>query len=120
MKRFLITIAAGFALALGASAPAFAGSQPAGQYTVTPSSGTVTGAHFTATHNASNYDYRAWENCNSGPTLYGSWHSGTGTSSNTAACPSGDHTIAAGFQWQKTNPHTVECWVPGDSRTGPC
>jgi hypothetical protein len=105
-------------------AAAQAGTNPTGDYSVTPAyPSTPQGAHFTALYNPSNYDVRAAGGCSDGATVYGSFHTGTGTSSNAPYCSSGGHghLVNAYKQWRlPPNTQTVSCWVLGVPRNGTC
>lgn len=119
-----ITLLAGFQLMVSPFAAAV-DTKPVVHYTIKGSCGS--GQHCResvyATSNPSNYHYRAWVYCASGIFEYGGWHNGTGTSSNTASCPSGHYAHTAGFQYDETHKYDAQCWAsypPGFPLQGSC
>jgi hypothetical protein len=125
---------AALGLAIAASSPAFAITEPTGNYSDTGSCPSGTGnapcaAHFTAGHNPGNYNTRAYAVCEKTNgalfTVYGGWKAGTGQTSNTQACngvASASWVVKSGFQFRQSNPIERQCYsfVAGDPRSGFC
>jgi hypothetical protein len=108
------------ALVVLAAAPALA-AIPTANYSETGTCGNgACTTHITIDSNPSNVGVRAWEHCNNGAILLGSWHFSVGEVSNTASCGTGNPVTSAGFDYRKSAPVRVNCYFFGNARSGFC
>jgi hypothetical protein len=71
--------------------------------------------------NPNNAAVRAYISCGlQFVTLYGSWHTSVGAQSNTPSCDGYGEATYAGFEFNKTQRYSVNCWNRGNSWNGFC
>lgn len=127
-KTALLTAALTGPLALAAALPAAAATAqppppttpPTVNYSETGSCGVLAcTTHITIDSNPSNVEVRAWEQCTDASIRLGSWHNSVGATSNTSSC-SPYVVYDAGFDYRKSSPIRVTCYMEGNNRTGFC